>query len=104
MTFRVGFLGYGFMGTAHANALARLPMFFPDAPETDRHVLIGRDEAALAREADRLGFTRTETDWEAVEFDHATMTGFPLLGKHAQARCEDCHIEASDQVKLSASL
>ena len=42
----------------------------------------------------------TETDWEAVEFDHATMTGFPLLGKHAQARCEDCHVEASDQVKL----
>jgi len=63
MTLRVGFLGYGFMGTAHANALARLPMFFPDAPETERAVLIGRDEAALQTAADRLGFTATSTDW-----------------------------------------
>jgi hypothetical protein len=33
--YRVGFLGYKFMGKAHGNALARLPMFFPEAPETD---------------------------------------------------------------------
>ena len=44
----VGFLGYRFMGDAHANALARLPMFFPEAPAVERDVLIGRDEAALA--------------------------------------------------------
>jgi predicted dehydrogenase len=66
MTLRVGFLGYRFMGDAHANALARLPMFFPDAPETERRVLVGRDEAALERAADRLGFARTETDWRAA--------------------------------------
>ncbi|WP_053949310.1 Gfo/Idh/MocA family protein [Halolamina sediminis] len=56
-------LGYGFMGKAHANALARLPMFVPDAPAVEREVLIGRDEAALAEAVDRLGFTRTATDW-----------------------------------------
>jgi predicted dehydrogenase len=61
--YRVGFLGYKFMGKAHGNALARLPMFFPDAPETERHVLIGRDEAALADAADRFGFATTTTDW-----------------------------------------
>ena len=66
MTLRVGFLGHRFMGRAHANALARLPMFFPDAPETERAVLVGRDEAALAEHAERLGFAETSTDWEAA--------------------------------------
>jgi predicted dehydrogenase len=66
VTLRVAFLGYRFMGTAHANALARLPMFFPDAPETRRQVLIGRDESALTEAADRLGFAETATGWREV--------------------------------------
>ncbi|MWG36259.1 Gfo/Idh/MocA family protein [Halomarina oriensis] len=66
---RVGFLGYRFMGKAHANALARLPMFFPDAPETERAVLVGRDESALAAAADRFGFAETATDWRDVVDD-----------------------------------
>ena len=66
MTLRVGFLGYRFMGRAHANALARLPMFFPESPAVSREVLVGRDEAALASAADRLGFAETATDWEAA--------------------------------------
>jgi len=65
----VGMIGYGFMGRAHANALARLPMFFPDAPAIDRHTLVGRDEAALDEAADRLGFAHTATDWRAVVDD-----------------------------------
>lgn len=68
MALDVGVLGYRFMGKAHANAMARLPMFFPEAPEIERDVLIGRDEQALAEAADRLGFARTMTDWEdAIE-------------------------------------
>lgn len=68
MTLEVGVLGYRFMGKAHANALARLPMFFPDAPDVERSVLVGRDEEALAEAAGRLGFERTSTDWErAIE-------------------------------------
>ena len=63
---RIGVLGYRFMGKAHANALARLPMFFPDAPAIERHTLVGRDEEALAEAADRFGFAHTETDWEAA--------------------------------------
>ena len=62
----VGVLGYRFMGQAHANALARLPMFFPDAPAVERSVLVGRDESALAAAADRLGFESTATDWRDV--------------------------------------
>jgi len=59
-------LGYGFMGEAHANAVARLPMFVDEAPAVERDVLIGRDESALAAAADRLGFARTATDWRDV--------------------------------------
>ena len=66
MTLHIGVLGYRFMGKAHANALARLPMFFPDAPEVNRTVIVGRDEAALADAAPRLGFDRTSTDWREV--------------------------------------
>ncbi|TMT86798.1 Gfo/Idh/MocA family oxidoreductase [Haloterrigena sp. H1] len=66
MPLEVGVLGYGFMGKAHANAMARLPMFFPDAPEIERSVLIGRTESALADAAERLGFDSTATDWRDV--------------------------------------
>ena len=66
MTLSAGFLGYRFIGTAHANALARLGMFFPDAPAVERDVLVGRDEAALSTAADRLGFDRYATDWREV--------------------------------------
>ena len=66
MTLTVGFLGYRFMGQAHANALARLPMFFPDAPEVERDVLVGRDEEALSEAVDQFGFERYATDWEEV--------------------------------------
>ena len=66
MTLEIGVLGYRFMGKAHANAMARLPMFFPDAPDVERSVLVGRDEAALEDAADRLGFDSVSTDWAEV--------------------------------------
>lgn len=69
MTLTVGFLGYRFMGQAHANALARLPMFFPDAPAVERDVIVGRDEDALAEAVDQLGFERYATDWADVVDD-----------------------------------
>lgn len=39
--------------------------------------------------------------WKTVNFNHATMTKFPLLGKHAQARCETCHVRPAREVKLA---
>jgi predicted dehydrogenase len=66
MALEIGVLGYQFMGKAHSNAFARLPMFFDDAPAIERHTLVGRDEEALADAADRLGFAHTATDWEAA--------------------------------------
>ncbi|MFB6202844.1 MAG: Gfo/Idh/MocA family protein [Halorhabdus sp.] len=68
MTLQIGFLGYRFMGRAHANALARLPMFFPEVPDVERDLLVGRDEAALESAVDRLGFNDYVTDWQkAIE-------------------------------------
>ncbi|WP_254862772.1 Gfo/Idh/MocA family protein [Halovivax gelatinilyticus] len=69
MALDIGVLGYRFMGTAHANALARLPMFVPEAPSVNRDVIVGRDEDALARRADELGFDRIATDWTDVVSD-----------------------------------
>lgn len=65
----VGLLGYRFMGKAHSNALARLPMFFPDAPDVNRDVIVGRNEEALSDAADRFNFDRTATDWRDVVDD-----------------------------------
>jgi len=66
MTYDVGFIGYGLMGKAHANALARLPMFFPETPETNRRIVAGRDTDALSRTVDRYGFDEFTTDWHEV--------------------------------------
>lgn len=65
---RIGMIGYRFMGRAHVNALTRLPLFFPDVPQVERSVLVGRDEEALAEAAEQFGFARTSTDWtEAID-------------------------------------
>jgi predicted dehydrogenase len=64
MTYNIGFVGYKFMSRAHANALNKLAMFFSDAPDVERHVIVGRNESALSEAADTLGFAHTATDWE----------------------------------------
>ena len=66
MALSVALLGHGFVGRAHANALARLPMFFPDAPAVERSVLVGRDERRAREAADRLGFAAATTDPRAA--------------------------------------
>jgi len=69
VTLSVALLGHGFVGRAHANALARLPMFFPDAPAVERSVLVGRDADRAADAATRLGFDRATTDRDAALAD-----------------------------------
>lgn len=41
-------------------------MFFPDALDAKRSVLIGCSKKLVESAADRLGFDRIETDWEAA--------------------------------------
>ncbi|ELY39686.1 Gfo/Idh/MocA family protein [Natronorubrum tibetense] len=96
MSLEVGVLGYRFMGKAHANAMARLPMFFPDAPEIERSVLVGRDEAALTDAADRLGFDSIATDWTEVVDD---VDAFYNLGpNHVHAEPSIAALEAGTPV------
>lgn len=33
----------------------------------------------------------SEIDWKEIKFDHAKQTKYPLLGKHAKAKCVSCH-------------
>jgi len=62
----VGMIGYAFMGSAHSQAWRSAGHFF-DLPLAPRlNVLCGRDPAATAAAADRLGWTDTETDWRRV--------------------------------------
>ena len=62
MTYNIGFIGYQFMSKAHGNALNTLPMFFPDAADVERHVIVGRTEDALEEAADQLEFAHTATE------------------------------------------
>jgi hypothetical protein len=47
------------------------------------------------------GKCHSAVDWKKADFNHGTMTKFALLGKHAAAKCEACHVQPSDKVKLS---
>lgn len=44
----------------------------------------------------------TATAWKSVNFNHDTMTRFPLAGKHAALPCQSCHIRPASELKLSA--
>lgn len=47
------------------------------------------------------GRCHTAAAWKTVDFNHATMTDFPLAGKHARVRCEGCHVRPAGEVALS---
>jgi len=40
--------------------------------------------------SERCTFCHSNQSWQAISFDHSK-TKFPLLGKHLQVRCQDCH-------------
>src|SRR3954454_11447361 len=64
---RIGVVGYGFMGRAHANAWRRVPNFFPDlARQPVLQVACGRDAGRVRAYADAWGFAAVETDWRAL--------------------------------------
>jgi predicted dehydrogenase len=62
----VGMVGYAFMGRAHSQAWRTVGHVF-DLPLTPRMAAIcGRDAAAVAAAAVRLGWPATETDWKRL--------------------------------------
>ncbi|MDG6899411.1 MAG: Gfo/Idh/MocA family oxidoreductase [Nitrososphaerota archaeon] len=63
-------LGYSFMGKAHSNAYARMPVFFYPPPARPRLVAIaGRTEGKVKEAAVRFGFQRYYTDWNKLVAD-----------------------------------
>ncbi|WP_125776715.1 Gfo/Idh/MocA family protein [Antribacter gilvus] len=62
----VGMVGYSFMGAAHSQAWRTAPRFF-DLPLHPRmRVVAGRDGAAAAAAAARLGWEGSATGWQTV--------------------------------------
>ena len=62
----IGMVGYAFMGAAHSQAWRTAPRVFnlPLAPEMV--ALAGRDGAAAAAAAQRLGWAEAQTDWRSL--------------------------------------
>jgi len=59
------------------------------------------DDAHKGTKGLDCGSCHTPSAWKMANFDHARMTSFPLLGKHAALRCEGCHQQPASQVRLS---
>lgn len=62
----VGLVGYKFMGKAHSNAYARLPMFFDCGAKVTMKCLCGRDAEWVAKSAEKFGWEQSETSWEKL--------------------------------------
>ena len=49
------------------------------------------DDVHKASQGPQCANCHSTAGWAAQKFDHARETGFPLLGRHAQIGCADCH-------------
>jgi predicted dehydrogenase len=65
-TINIGLLGYKFMGKAHSNGYARIPMFFSPDYEITLKAICGRNEQGVAAAANQFGFEGYETDWRRL--------------------------------------
>jgi predicted dehydrogenase len=58
--------GTKFMGKAHSQAYRSVNMFFPDAPQVEMKVIVGRNPKQTQAAADSYGWQEASTDWKAV--------------------------------------
>lgn len=65
-TFRVGLIGYQFMGRAHSNAWRQAPKFFDLKANIEMHTLCGRNAAGVQAARAKLGWQFAATDWREV--------------------------------------
>ena len=65
-TFRVGLIGYRFMGRAHSNAWRQAPKFFPLKANIEMHTICGRDAANVHAARAQLGWQHSTTDWREI--------------------------------------
>ena len=64
--FRIGIIGYGFMGRAHTNAYKRVNDFFDLDYRPVLTAACGRSAEAVQAFADRWGYQSIETDWRSL--------------------------------------
>lgn len=64
--YRIGLVGAGFIGRAHALAIRAVSGIFPDGPAGEPAVLADLDGARAERLAAATGFARATTDWRAA--------------------------------------
>ena len=64
--FRVGLIGYRFMGRAHSNAWRQAPRFFKLKAGIELHTLCGRDAAGVEAARAPLGWQNATTDWRDI--------------------------------------
>jgi predicted dehydrogenase len=65
-TFRVGLIGYRFMGKAHSNAWRQAPRFFNLKANIELHTICGRNAASVQAARAQLGWQNAATDWHEV--------------------------------------
>jgi predicted dehydrogenase len=66
MAVRVALFGTKFMGKAHSQAYRNVNMFFPDAPQVEMKVIVGRNPEETEQARRRYGWQEASTDWQAV--------------------------------------
>ncbi len=64
--FRIGLIGYGFMGRAHSNAYRKVGNFFDLEHECILQAACARDAAKARAFATRWGYQSVETDWRKL--------------------------------------
>jgi predicted dehydrogenase len=62
----IGLIGYQFMGKAHSNAYRQANHFFDLPADINMHTICGRNEVAVTKAAETLGWKNVETDWRKV--------------------------------------
>lgn len=63
---RIGLIGYGFMGRAHANAYRKVSQFFDLEYEPVLQACCARNEETIQAFAENWGFASHETDWKKL--------------------------------------
>jgi len=67
---RIGLIGAGFMGKAHATAFKNVPLIFGNEPGRPiLEIIADVDDQAVAKRAAEFGFARWTMDWRAVVED-----------------------------------
>ncbi|WP_152397049.1 Gfo/Idh/MocA family protein [Paenibacillus guangzhouensis] len=65
-SYRVGMVGYKFMGKAHSHAYRDLPMFFPQVAVPQMKLICGRNESDVSSAASQFGWEGYVTDWRKL--------------------------------------